>query len=159
MNDTELIKKAYEIIGTLTPLKSNCGRLCNAVCCKGDDDVGMALFPGESELYADKEDFKITRTDYGMELLLCNGKCNRSERPLSCRIFPLAIVNKNGTIKVIADPRSRAMCPLYRTALNGRLDAEFVRAVKQAGKVLAQSESIKAFAADICAICEEFAGL
>lgn len=159
MNDTELIKEAYKIIGGLTPLKSDCGRLCGAVCCEGDDDVGMALFPGEKELYEGNDNFEVTRTDYGMELLLCKGRCNREERPLSCRIFPLAIVNKNGSMKVIADPRSRAMCPLYKNAVNGRLDAEFVRAVKQVGRLLFQSESMRAFARETLSLCEEFVGL
>lgn len=159
MNDTELILKAYEIIGNLTPLKSDCGRLCNAVCCKGDDDVGMALFPGEKELYVNRGGFEVTQTDYGMQLLLCNGMCNRKERPLACRIFPLAIVNKGGIMKVIADPRSRAMCPLYRSAVGGRLDAEFVRAVKRAGKILFESEAIRQFTAEVFTQCEDFAGL
>lgn len=159
MNETELIQKAYSIIGNLTPLKSDCGRLCNAICCKGDDDTGMLLFPGEEELYASRNDFTVTQTDYGMPLLLCNGSCNREVRPLACRIFPLAIVNKNGIMKIIVDPRSRVMCPLYRQAANGRLDAQFVNAVKQAGKVLFESEKIRDFTAEIFRQCNEFAGL
>ena len=60
MNETELIKKAYEAIGTLTPLKSDCGRLCGAVCCKGDDETGMLLFPGEESLYKNDANFTVT---------------------------------------------------------------------------------------------------
>lgn len=158
--ETDLIMKAYEIIGELTPLKSDCGRLCGAVCCKGDDDTGMLLFPGEKELYEEcSQNFTVTETDYGMPLLLCNGRCNRKHRPLSCRIFPLAIVNKNSSLKIIVDPRSRTMCPLYRQAVNNRLDPAFVSAVKQAGKVLFESEAIMEFTAEIYKQCLEFTGL
>ena len=30
----DYIKKAYEIIGSLTPIKADCGALCGAACCK-----------------------------------------------------------------------------------------------------------------------------
>ena len=90
MTDAELIKKAYEIIGNKTPLKSDCGRLCGAACCKGDDETGMLLFPGEEDLCTCDE-FKIIQTDYSLPLLVCDGTCNRDRRPLACRIFPLAL--------------------------------------------------------------------
>ena len=32
----DLYKKAYEILGDLTPLESDCGELCSAACCKGN---------------------------------------------------------------------------------------------------------------------------
>ncbi len=156
---TELILKAYEAIGNLTPLKSDCGRLCNAVCCKGDDDTGMLLFPGEEELYQNDDCFTVTKTDYGMPLLLCRGMCQRDKRPLSCRIFPLALVNKDGFMKVIADPRSRVMCPLYRQAANNRLDPAFVKAVKEAGKILFEDEELRSFMQAIYNQCLEFTGL
>lgn len=159
MTNKKLILKAYEIIGNHTPLKTDCGRLCNAVCCQGDDETGMLLFPGEEELYINEDGFTVTTTDYGMKLLLCNGKCNRDKRPLSCRIFPLAIVNKNGIMRVIADPRSRAMCPLYRNATQNRLNPLFVNAVKDAGKILFASDQIKEFTAEIYRQCNEFIGL
>ena len=159
MNDTELILKAYEIIGDLTPLKTNCGRLCNAVCCKGDDETGMLLFPGEEKLYQNTSEFKIVNTDYNMPLILCSGKCARNTRPMSCRIFPLAIVNKSGIMRVVVDPRSRPLCPLYRTACNNRLNPQFVSAVKKAGKILFESDRIKTFTAEIYKQCIEFTGL
>ncbi len=158
MTDAELIQKAYEIIGNKTPLKSDCGRLCNAICCKGDDETGMLLFPGEEELCLCDE-FKIIQTDYSLPLLICDGTCNRDRRPLACRIFPLAIVNKNGIMRVITDPRCRSICPLYRISLNNRLDPAFTRAVKDAGKVLFQSENIRQFTAEIYKQCLEFEGI
>jgi len=48
-NQTSPVDKAKSIIGELTPLKGHdCGQLCSAACCKGDEQTGMLLFPGES---------------------------------------------------------------------------------------------------------------
>lgn len=156
MDNTDLISKAYKIIGDLTPLKTDCGRLCNAACCKGDDETGMLLFPGEDKLYENDPDFAVTKTIYGVPLLICRGKCERSKRPLSCRIFPLAIISKNGIIKVIPDPRSKPVCPLYRSAVNQRLDRDFVSAVKNVGKLLSESKDMCAFFEMTAEQCREY---
>ena len=132
-----LIQEAYKILGRLTPLKSDCGRLCNAACCKGDSTTGMLLFPDEEELYSENE-FNIIDAN-GKKLLVCNGTCNRDKRPLACRIFPLAIVKLNGRVQVIADPRSIPVCPLYRQALVGRLDPGFQKAVKTVAQLFGKS--------------------
>ncbi len=158
MTDTELILNAYKALDTLTPLRSDCGRLCNAACCNGDSSTGMLLFPGEEALYQDKDDFRLISTEK-YTLLTCNGTCSRDIRPLSCRIFPLAIVNDNDTVRVIADPRSIPVCPLYRQALSGRLDLSFRKAVKEVAMLLSQSPDIKEFLAYIgmqCAEAEKF---
>ena len=42
---------ARALLSNLTPLKSDCGRLCGGACCQGDDATGMLLFPGEEALY------------------------------------------------------------------------------------------------------------
>ena len=44
---TYLLNKAYELLERTTPLTSDCGKLCNGLCCKGDGKTGMLLFPGE----------------------------------------------------------------------------------------------------------------
>ena len=41
---------ARALLSNLTPLKSDCGRLCGGACCQGDDATGMLLFPGEEAL-------------------------------------------------------------------------------------------------------------
>ena len=154
MTDKELILKAYEILANLTPLKSDCGRLCNAACCKGDDDTGMLLFPQEAELYNEASDFVIKKQNE-LDIIICNGHCKRAQRPLSCRIFPLAIVYDGTRVKVIADHRSIPVCPLYRQALNDRLDPSFKRAVKEVALLLSQSESMKAFLGKINEQCDQ----
>ena len=154
MTDTELILKAYKILDGLTPLRSDCGRLCDAACCKGDDDTGMLLFPGEAELFEGADDFVIKKQGE-LDVVICNGHCNREQRPLSCRIFPLAIVYDGSRTKVIADHRSILVCPLYRQALSERLDPAFRRAVKDVALILNQSESMKDFLAEVFLQCEQ----
>ncbi len=47
MSFKALQEKAFDILGELTPLKADCGRLCGGACCKGDAQTGMRLFPFE----------------------------------------------------------------------------------------------------------------
>ncbi len=157
--ETELILRAYSILSDLTPLKSDCGRLCGAACCKGDDETGMLLFPGEKELFENNPDYTVLPTDYGYDLAVCKGVCDRASRPLSCRIFPLAIVAKNSIVKVIPDPRCRAMCPLWRQAVSKRLDPGFTKAVKEVARLFSANSEMIAFAAKTSELCDEFSGL
>lgn len=142
---TELILKAYHIIGNATPMASDCGALCGAACCQGDEETGMLLFPGEQELVKDVPDFTVTKTWDGRPLLLCNGRCQRERRPLSCRIFPFAWICDKGRYRMIADPRACGMCPLYRTARKNRLNRTFTLAVYKAGKLLFENAHMREF--------------
>ena len=97
---------------SVTPVKSDCGKLCNGECCKGDNTTGMLLFPGEEALFKDNRDYKVIKDADGKSLLVCSGKCDRQTRPLSCRIFPLVPVLVDNRIYVLDDPRAKGMCPL-----------------------------------------------
>ena len=46
-------EEARAILKDVTPLKKNCGRLCDAACCQSDEsgENGMLLFPFEECLY------------------------------------------------------------------------------------------------------------
>lgn len=133
-----LIVRANDIIGNLTPIPADCGKLCGAACCEGDDDVGMLLFPGESVHLSNVPNFRMFRIKYmggRTWLLTCDGTCDRSMRPLSCRIFPLAPhVSVDGTVTAVLDPRARRMCPLTSGDF---LNKRFVKAVGKAFEVLA----------------------
>lgn len=39
------------LLNDITPLKFDCGVLCNKACCKGDKNTGMYLYPGEELMY------------------------------------------------------------------------------------------------------------
>ena len=76
-----LYAKAKKAIGDHTPLKADCGQLCGGACCKGDEETGMLLFPGEDTVFPVKE-------KNGNRLCVCEGACDRRTRPLSCILFP-----------------------------------------------------------------------
>lgn len=135
------VAAAREKLKNVTPLKRDCGRVCGAACCRPleGEETGMLLFPGETEAYEGREDWKIRRTARG-NMVVCPGRCDREDRPLSCRLFPLLpLIGDDGKIRVVTDLRARAVCPLARQGKNA-LDPAFVDAVREAGELLAQSE-------------------
>ncbi len=132
-------KKLYDLFEDAAPLKTDCGVLCEKACCGGDETVGMLLFPGE------ETSLPVTEAG-GRRYVLCGGKCSRKDRPLSCRIFPLfPVPDERGVIRVTADARGDAVCPLARQAEHVRFDPRFVRRVKKAGKLLAKDPACLAF--------------
>ncbi|MBR5231439.1 MAG: hypothetical protein IKW00_04255 [Clostridia bacterium] len=154
MDALSCVLSAREILKNITPLKTDCGKYCGAACCDCDEDGqgGMVLFPGEEKLYeALPEGMELSPYDAilpGMKLLVCDGVCSRDERPLSCMLFPLTPVvtetEGKDALKVIVDPRAFSVCPLSESGVRG-MDAEFVRAVREAGKVLCKNPQIRAY--------------
>ena len=141
----KIILGAYERLYHKTPLGFyNCGRLCDGLCCRGDCK-GMWLYPGEEELFANKEGFEVCETEgnYGYPMVICSGECNRAERPLACRIFPLfpLVCEVDGKLnfEVIYDPRAN-MCPL--AAKKEPLDPSFIKEVRKTARYLAKDEKI-----------------
>lgn len=133
----------YALLGDLTPLTADCGEVCAAACCKGNENDGMLLFPGEAEWCG--FDGQITR-DNGRELFVCDGRCERTRRPLSCRLFPLfPILTEDGRVKAVYDPRAYRVCPLVQLQQNVRLDRRFVRAVRAVGRRVAADPAGAAF--------------
>ena len=135
------VSAAREKLKNVTPLKKDCGRVCGARCCcpLEGEETGMLLFPGEAEAYADREGWVVRHAAQG-DIVVCPGTCDREERPLSCRLFPLLpLIGDDGAIRVVTDLRARAVCPLARQGKSA-LDPEFIDAVREAGELLAQSE-------------------
>ena len=133
------VMAAREQLCDLTPLLTDCGALCGAACCQPDEDGqgGMYLFPGEEALlHGEDSDFAPIYT--------CDGTCARENRPLACRIFPLTPVKTETGWGVKMDVRARAMCPLARFGTRG-LDPEFVRAVREAVRLIAADPEGEAF--------------
>lgn len=135
------VSAAREKLKNVTPLKKDCGCVCGARCCRPleGEETGMLLFPGEAEAYADREGWVVRHAALG-DIVVCPGTCDREERPLSCRLFPLLpLIGDDGAIRVVTDLRARAVCPLARQGKSA-LDPEFIDAVREAGELLAQSE-------------------
>ena len=143
------LERAYAEIGALTPLPADCGRLCGAACCETDEDGqgGVFLFPGEAERLADNDwgEIQAERPGWIAPLLRCDLPCQRAQRPLGCRIFPLTpVIGKDGQWTVRIDARARAMCPLASSGVRG-LNVDFVRAVRRALRVVAETGEGDAF--------------
>lgn len=139
---------------TLTPLKTDCGRLCSGACCQGDEATGMLLFPGEEALYVGCAFADIVPAGFSLGgrqalLLVCKGFCERKNRPLACRLFPLFLTfKKNGEPKVRMDRRAASVCPLTDYGLMG-LDGAFVEAAQSAYALLLKDEECAAYLRDL----------
>ncbi|MDR9827841.1 hypothetical protein RCJ22_19760, partial [Vibrio sp. FNV 38] len=85
-----MLLAAREKLNQVTPLKKDCGRVCGARCCLSleAEETGMLLFPGEKACYEGREGWTVRETSRG-QIVFCPSRCDRQERPLACRLFPL----------------------------------------------------------------------
>lgn len=154
------IKKAYEYLSYNTPVSFDCGKICNKKCCKGNDNDGMLLFPGEEEIFRENENFEIYYDDrYESLAVICKGPCNRTERPLSCRIFPYFIYfdEKNGKFSAAPDIRALDFCPLLSEKYE--IDRKFMRALRIASAKICENNEISEFLIKITKKLTDFNGL
>ncbi len=143
----KMYEKIFKVMGELTPLKADCGKLCGHACCKGDNSTGMRLFPFEETVLS------VKVTESGDRLAVCSGNCNRAERPLACRIFPFfPVIDDKGKIYVEPDVRAKRLCPLITHSDEIVFDKRFFKAVKKVGQILAKDEACREF---LCASTEE----
>ena len=150
MSAVRAVLGARELLECLTPLKTDCGRLCAGACCQGDEATGMLLFPGEESLYEGCTFADVIPLDYALgstqaRLLVCKGTCDRKNRPLACRLFPLFLKFKeDGTTKLRMDARAKAVCPLTDYGIKA-LDPDFKQAVRKAYDLLLEDEACEAY--------------
>ena len=144
--NADILLRAYAMLGDRTPMLTDCGLLCGAACCRADADGqgGVHLFPGEAALIEGRSWARVVPSPFA-PVMLCDGTCERDARPLGCRIFPLTPVRgKNGKWTVRIDVRARPVCPLVSSGISG-MDPEFVRGVRDALRVIAETETGDAF--------------
>ena len=150
MSRMNAVLAARELLKDLTPLKTDCGRLCQGACCRGDEATGMLLFPGEEALYADCAFARVVPTGFSLggtpaQLLVCDGRCDRKNRPLACRLFPLFLKFREDQTPVLRmDARARAVCPLTDYGMKA-LDPEFKQAARRAYDLLLEDEVCAAY--------------
>lgn len=156
MNAAYVYLQLYRLFDSLTPTDFDCGKLCGKACCRGDD-AGMYLFPGEKKVFdmlscewAKIENSDFTYNHNGKEkpvpILFCNGSCDRYQRPLACRIFPLTpLLDADGTLKITIDPRAKAMCPLSRGTSVEDFPPNFVNAVYKTFRILLSNKEFCSF--------------
>jgi hypothetical protein len=144
------LRAAREMLSGVTPLVSDCGRLCGAACCQPDEtgENGMLLFPFEDRLYRRPIEgfaFRLVDDDRlirGGKRLICQGSCPREHRPLMCRVFPLRMKvltdEETQTARAAAeiDPRAWAVCPLPERGGLRAISDVFVKRVEDAGNLL-----------------------
>lgn len=140
MTPKKFYSRIYKLLENVTPLKKDCGVLCDGLCCKDIDGEpsGMLLFPHEEEMLTNADFGEIIESncEYGEEgiskLFICKGKCDRALRPLACRIFPLLPYRhklEGKKMKIIMDKRAKGMCPLARSLEPEQLEPLFVENV------------------------------
>ncbi|MBR3763343.1 MAG: hypothetical protein IKK57_02180 [Clostridia bacterium] len=155
----DVIARARALFDDLTPLRTDCGLVCGGACCRPleGENTGMLLFPGEEAYYAALPDYRLTATEAGT-LLTCSGQCERADRPLSCRLFPLLPLLREDGVRVATDARAKAVCPLARQS-KAALLPEFVSAVREAGRILAQDDAQRVFLLRLTAQQDELKAL
>lgn len=156
MNVAYVYLQIYRLFDDITPIRTDCGELCGKRCCQGTDS-GMYLFPYEDKVYEflkpdwvniEKSDFsyEYNGKTYNTPLAVCSGVCDRYQRPLACRIFPLTpYLDENGNVDVMIDPRAKGMCPLSVSLDIDDYDRNFVKNVKKAFRLLCKNKHIYAF--------------
>ncbi len=154
INVDEFYDLVYKTLGSKTPLKVDCGKLCNGACCEVTDEItGMYLFPCEDIRYKKLPSWaKIYVTDFEWRagetnlLFTCDGTCDRDRRPLSCRIFPLVpYAHKGEKMRLIMDPRGKGICPLASAIKIEDLDNSFVKSVYAAMKLCMKVKECREF--------------
>lgn len=135
---------------SVTPLKTNCGKLCGGACCQSDEtgENGMLLFPFEDKLYQKPIEgfvFRLLPDDTlvkGGFRLVCEGVCPREHRPLACRLFPLRIRVEHDVVSLATqavaelDPRAWMVCPLLEAGGLRVMSPAFINAVEEVGNRL-----------------------
>lgn len=136
---------ARALLEEQTPLKMDCGKLCDGACCKDDEtsENGMLLYPYEDRFYRKPIAgfaYRLCDDDTlfkGGKRLVCEGDCPREARPLRCRIFPLRIKiveQPDHSLKAKAElePAAWAVCPLCEQGMSA-LSQDFIAKTEQAG--------------------------
>ncbi|MFA7637444.1 MAG: hypothetical protein WCX81_06745 [Monoglobales bacterium] len=163
MNYKDFYTQIYKLTENVTPLPVDCGKLCDGCCCKGDEDTGMYLFPGEKVMYEDNPSWaKIRKSgftfgSYRIDFLSCTGSCDRSLRPLACRIFPLfPYIDISGELHVMMDPRGKGICPLIRAMNMSDLDKRFCDMVTYVLKLMLKNPLLYSYLFELSRFTEQY---
>ena len=154
-------KAIYRLLDRVSPIQTDCGLLCDAVCCNiPEEDVGaqlgIYLLPGEHTIFTQEETWltwsieKAEAYTYpeswsgDVFFIQCRGsaECVRQLRPLQCRTFPLEpFIDEDGFYRLVLYPgRLRYRCPLIDNRYP--LEERFVQATYTVWKRLLQDTRI-----------------
>lgn len=160
MNYKTLYRKSYRILENETPLKLDCGLLCDSKCCHGGNDNGMHLYPGEESIHESQSEFlKLREESFGNKTITfatCKGECNRTYRPLACRIYPYApYIASDGKLYIVNDPRAYFQCPLFHSD-DLKISANFKRKIREVFHLLIKDPDIKEYITDLSSVLDEY---
>lgn len=167
MNAAYVYLQLYRLFDTATPIPVDCGELCSRACCRGDES-GMYLFPAEDEVYkllnpdwitTEESDFTYKHNGkvYKTPIAMCDGNCDRYQRPLACRIFPLTPhLTESGGLEIIIDPRAKKLCPLAKGFHLEDFNEKFVRNVRKTFALLMKNKRFADFMSEYSAYIDEF---
>lgn len=164
MDAETAVRTARGLLNEATPLRFDCGLVCGRACCKeGEQGEGMLLFPGEEKLYLPLPDgFSLDPFPQlpGAFLLTCGGTCDRAERPLACRFFPLiplVYCDDAGTLslRLALDRRAWPVCPLMTSGLRA-FDPGFAEACRRAARALFASGEQRMFLMRLSDMIEQY---
>lgn len=156
MNSAYVYLQLYRLFDNQTPVKSDCGKLCNKACCNVPD-CGMYLFPGEKKVFEllkpkwaniEKSDLYYVYNDkkVNVPIISCNGYCDRYQRPLACRIFPKTpYLDKSGKLSIITDPRAKSICPLAKYDDDIQYNDLFIKNIERAFGILSSNKEVYTF--------------
>lgn len=142
------VLRARKLLGDLTPLKTDCGRLCGGACCQGDEQTGMLLFPGEERSFENCDFGHVIPANFSLagrdvQLFVCSGHCSRESRPLACRLFPLFLrFRKDGSTRSSMVPALSASAPCAVTGWMALHD-EFISAARCAYDALLEGRRLR----------------
>lgn len=163
MDYTDLYRSVYRSLSRHTPLEYDCGRLCRARCCKGSDNDGMLLFPGEQSILGSAGFLRIDDVEFGRkgskmpaQFAVCSGKCIRALRPLACRIFPLAPKIDGGKLSLRYDPRAFPVCPLVYDRKSFAIEKSFADKVSESLNILYSVDEIQPFINTLSGVLDEY---
>lgn len=138
----------YRLLDRVSPLDTDCGKLCGAACCTSayehGEEMGIFLLPGEEQLHSPQDDWLDWSEESAEELgfpeswtdpvcfVHCKTPpvCPREKRPLQCRTFPLAPhLDAEGTLTLVYNDMDLPYrCPLIEEQMP--LNDDFVQATQ-----------------------------
>jgi len=134
----------YHRLNEITPLVVDCGELCSSACCNQEYGQGVFLFPGEEIMFEGKSSWSPIIQVEGRQALNCEGVCERNERPLFCRIFPLfPYISTEDTVEIIFYSPMSYLCPLIKLKDFSILAEDFLDEMEDiADSLIAQPECL-----------------
>ena len=147
----------YRITANVTPLDTDCGRICRQACCQPnlEDTLGIYLYPGEESMYSRHEDWLIWEAQDPRKqffpaswpspvyFVKCTRLCQRELRPLACRFFPLTphLLRTGELLLIHEDMPLPYKCPLIiKKTLLKRV---FIETVAQAWQLMVTDQRIR----------------